>query len=281
MPVGIYPRKSLLERFEAKVVKGENINDCWEWTSIKHTNGYGKILLNNFYQSAHRVSYELYKGSIPKNYQVNHKCKNNKLCTNPLHLYLGTQKENVNDRNNDGNNSRRTKLNIEKINDLHNQGWSNTKIGIKYGVSSQYISRIISGRQWCRNRDGENSIKQQLYEKQKGICSGCKSWTEWQFITTDHIMPKSKNGSNDIKNIQLLCRECNTLKSNNDMDYLFWRLEEKDKIKEYNKYLLDKEVLEIRQLYQQGDWKQKDLAIKYNTTRTTINRIVNNKTRRL
>jgi len=42
-----------------------------------------------------------------------------------------------------------------------------------------------------------------------GKCKHCKSSQELQI---DHIMPVSKNGTNDIENLQVLCRPCNLSK---------------------------------------------------------------------
>ncbi len=73
---------------------------CIEWTgTLKH--GYG------IYRQrlAHRVSWELHYGPIPAGACVLHHC-DNPPCVNPLHLFLGTQLDNVHDMDDKGRRSR-------------------------------------------------------------------------------------------------------------------------------------------------------------------------------
>lgn len=42
-------------------------------------------------------------------------------------------------------------------------------------------------------------------------CNICGSYNN---LTIDHIIPITRGGANDIKNVQILCRTCNILKSN-------------------------------------------------------------------
>jgi hypothetical protein len=87
--------KSIRSRFEEKIQK----ETCWIWKAGKRgNNGYGGFRINaTSIRLAHNVSYELYVGEIPKGMKVLHKC-DNPLCVKPSHLFLGTQQENIKDR---------------------------------------------------------------------------------------------------------------------------------------------------------------------------------------
>lgn len=69
-------------------------NGCWMWLRAIKNNGYGEIMVNQKFYYSHRFMYEKKKGKIPKNYQLDHLCRN-RWCCNPEHLEPVTQKENI------------------------------------------------------------------------------------------------------------------------------------------------------------------------------------------
>jgi hypothetical protein len=78
-----------------------NSNGCLIWQGCVYGSGYGKISYKGESMGTHRASYLIFKGEIPKidEYHgtcVCHTC-DNALCIEPNHLFLGTQKDNIQD----------------------------------------------------------------------------------------------------------------------------------------------------------------------------------------
>ena len=97
MPTGIYPRKSIEQRFWAGVQKTET---CWIWTGDT-VKGYGRLRDNVKPILTHRLSWEIAYGPIPNGLCVLHRC-DNPPCARPDHLFLGTKLDNMQDSVNKG-----------------------------------------------------------------------------------------------------------------------------------------------------------------------------------
>lgn len=83
-------------RFWSKVAVTDD-HLCWNWRACIGGNGYGQFKVNRYALGAHVVSYLIIKGNIPKGKHVCHTCDNTKCC-NPNHLWLGTIKDNAQDK---------------------------------------------------------------------------------------------------------------------------------------------------------------------------------------
>ena len=102
---------TLENRFYAKTKRDEN--GCLIWTGGKRDlRGYGSFSIGGRNFRAHRVSYAMTYGYIPKGHIVRHYVCDNPACVEPKHLRLGSQKDNVHDMIRKG----RAKHQKEKVN---------------------------------------------------------------------------------------------------------------------------------------------------------------------
>ena len=69
------------------------------------------------------------------------------------------------------------------------------------------------------------SHRRVLYGEQAGNCEGCAQHFQIQNLEVDHIVPRSKGGTDHIENLQLLCGSCNRIKGNRGMEYLRAKLQ--------------------------------------------------------
>jgi len=151
-----------IERFWLKVNKTES---CWEWKSYKDKIGYGVFKIKSITCNAHRFSWTITNGTIDKGQVICHKC-DNPSCVNPEHLFIGTQLDNIKDRDNkdrvrNGNTHPHAKLNydlVKLIKELHNNGMSQQNIikELKLDIDNSTLSRVISGKIWARDIKEEN-----------------------------------------------------------------------------------------------------------------------------
>lgn len=143
-----------LQLFERKVRK---TSKCWLWIgSIAKQSGYGCHGSSGLSEKAHRASWQLYRGPIPKGLFVLHKC-DNRPCVRPSHLFLGTQADNMADMAKKGrmdNHGERNPRNILSAvtviriyKNAHN-GACLTDMARKYGVAEQTIAAIKHGQNW-------------------------------------------------------------------------------------------------------------------------------------
>jgi hypothetical protein len=71
---------------------------CWEIIShSRDKDGYGCVQRNMVRMQSHRYAYILAHGNIPKGMIICHTC-DNPPCINPEHLFLGTVRDNTNDK---------------------------------------------------------------------------------------------------------------------------------------------------------------------------------------
>ena len=66
----------------------------------------------------------------------------------------------------------------------------------------------------------KKEIKEKLYREQFKKCNGCNKEMDIRQFHIDHILPRAKDGQDNIENLQLLCGHCNSTKGDRTMEYL-------------------------------------------------------------
>jgi len=174
-------------RFWSKVgVKSPN--ECWEWIKGKR-GGYGRFCLNGKDCIASRVAWTLVNGPIPLGKLVLHTC-DNQACNNPVHLFLGTNKDNTQDavkrgrlatgdkngsrlhpekrargskhgrvtcpektaRGEKHGSSKVTNIIVLEMRKRCFEGETKTKLAKDYGISKVQAGNIVNGKSWVHLR---------------------------------------------------------------------------------------------------------------------------------
>lgn len=126
-------------------------DECWLWTGAQNARNRGHVRLGTAeegFAKAPRVAFFLCHGYWPR--QANHlpvDC-HNMHCCNPLHIYDGSQAENMADRAADGT-PRWRKVPVDQHRDILTRyeagGVSQRELGDAYGLSQTRISQIVRG----------------------------------------------------------------------------------------------------------------------------------------
>lgn len=151
---------SLADRFWSKAIP-EPTSGCLLWLAGCDSSGYGTFANESrVVEGAHRASYRLTNGAIPRGLRVLHKC-DVPCCVNPGHLFLGTQRDNIHDmfrkgRNRPtsrrGNDCHQAKLTDDAVREIRRRyaegGITHKKLASEYGVFFTVIQKVVTGKIW-------------------------------------------------------------------------------------------------------------------------------------
>lgn len=130
------------------------ITGCWEWTGARFNGRYGMVRYKGSYVGAHRVMWLETCGPIPDSLGVLHTC-DNPPCFNPAHLWLGTPKDNSDDKVAKGRGKAphsdahpRTRLTAEQVRAIRADTRSDSVIARDYAVAATTVWNIQARRTW-------------------------------------------------------------------------------------------------------------------------------------
>lgn len=136
-------------------------DDCWLWGGAINDDGYGMVTVlvagraKGYY--AHVVSWEHFNQAsiVGPHVCVCHAC-DNRWCTNPRHLWLGTRGDNVRDAARKGRMRRQpgnkivklTEEAVRAIRDAVADGEEQDAVARRFGVSQANVSWIVLRKGW-------------------------------------------------------------------------------------------------------------------------------------
>lgn len=150
-----------LHRFVEKIGSVEPESGCWLWEGALGSDGYGRVRRRGVTYSAHRFSYELFKGPIPEGLCVMHLCDVPR-CVNPRHLVLGTKADNSRDmlrKGRDGHPVRKlTYEQVVEVREMLAQGATKAAVSERFDICRSTVQDIETGATWSNEADPQGEL---------------------------------------------------------------------------------------------------------------------------
>ena len=151
--------ESMLYGRVMKHVVSAKKGECWNRTVAKiykfgDGNAYSIIKIGGKNYKAHRVIYEIVFRKLTAGECVLHRC-DNPSCCNPDHLFVGTQLDNIRDRDNKGRTADkrgikngRSDLTEDGVRFIRSSDKRVSVLAKKFKVSRQTVHEIKTGKKW-------------------------------------------------------------------------------------------------------------------------------------
>ena len=140
--------KQVVDREIDRAARSEG--GCLLTTAYRNASGHGLVAFGGRQVLLHRFVFEvMFEWELGEGEQVNHAC-HRPSCINPLHLYVGTQPENLAHYRRAGLSIAR-KLTIEQVREIRReiaQGTSRRAISDRFGITQGAVGLIERGLTW-------------------------------------------------------------------------------------------------------------------------------------
>lgn len=132
-------------------------DDCWEWTGFRRNAGYGELRWLTVSYTASRLAWEIHNAQEAGAMYVCHHC-DNPACCNPRHLFLGTNADNMRDKEQKGRGTKppvrygaannKTRLSASAVEEIRRAAveyGNGAALARKFGIARNTVYRIQKG----------------------------------------------------------------------------------------------------------------------------------------
>jgi len=177
-------------------------DNCWEWKAHRDIGNYGKFSFSvdhvRYKVAAHRFSVAYFKGPLPSDKIVMHKC-DNPPCVNPNHLKIGTHVDNEQDKIRKGRKPRPKLIkhpieNAKKVFDLVLQDKMYSDICEELSLPGSIVTYIYQGIRHENNN--YNDVFKTYSEEEQEII-------KYKVMSRGERIPTSKLKEKDVKEIRI------------------------------------------------------------------------------
>ena len=149
----------VMQILAARIDRSAGEDACWPWIGARNSKGYGNMRFRGKTRLVTHVVYELDRGHPPELPCVLHTC-DNPPCSNPRHLWSGTNLDNVQDKERKGRGNQPkgehhhlAKLTVQQIRRIRRRYESAevslSQLGREFGVHYSTISSIVKREAWA------------------------------------------------------------------------------------------------------------------------------------
>jgi len=151
------PDTPLIDRLEYygwnKVVRKQELGECWEWKGRVDNSGYGVLKFQGKVVRPHRAMWQIHNATtLLPGINALHRC-DNPPCMNPAHIFPGTQQQNIADMHQKGRggcNRVLTEDQVVEMKRLYRTGkYKQAEIEKMFKSSSGQLSRIMNQKTWA------------------------------------------------------------------------------------------------------------------------------------
>lgn len=135
---------------------------------------------------------------------------------------------------------------------LQNEPGKDMYAGIIHSPSTKiYIPQVIHVQDCEHTKSILKKVRfsrKSVFQRDEFHCMYCKKEFDRKKLTIDHVIPRSRGGTNAWNNVVACCKPCNTKKGDKPLSQLGWKIDKKLTEPQWKSHI-NKKFNEVKQVY--------------------------------